>query len=198
MCRNLGASGAFLGAVRRYIVELEGPRKPFGTVKSRCMCRVAAISLRLAVFSTFWGSTCEMGEITAPSWCFGLGQNFGACHLWVSKTTTQNMSYKLNGGGQERASQMRYLGFKICNLGPIFSLFFPKTSLERAENGQTKGNGGYYTNRLHRVKGPSNSTVCPRTAPKRPPKTPKFPRIGCRQPQTKDRPYLGLRGSKCN
>ena len=43
---------------------------------------------------------------------------------------------------------------------------------------------------------PSNSTICPRTAPKRPPKSPDFVHIGRRQPQTKNRPYLGLRGSK--
>ena len=32
--------------------------------------------------------------------------------------------------------------------------------------------------------GPSNSTICPRTAPKRPPKAPKFVHIGRRQSQT--------------
>ena len=47
--------GGLLGAVRGHIVELEGPRGPFGTGKSSCMCRVATISLRLAVFSTFYG-----------------------------------------------------------------------------------------------------------------------------------------------
>ena len=36
--------------------------------------------------------------------------------------------------------------------------------------------------------GPSNSTICPRTAPKRPRKTPKFVHSGRRQPQTKDSP----------
>ena len=44
--------------------------------------------------------------------------------------------------------------------------------------------------------GPSNSTMCPQTAPKTPPKAPEFVHIGRRQPQTKNRPYLGLRGSK--
>ena len=44
--------------------------------------------------------------------------------------------------------------------------------------------------------GPSNSTICPRNAPKRPPKALEVVHIGRRQPQTKDRPYLGLRGSK--
>ena len=40
-------------------MELEGPRGPFGTGKSSgkssCMCRVATISLHLAVFSRFEG-----------------------------------------------------------------------------------------------------------------------------------------------
>ena len=44
--------------------------------------------------------------------------------------------------------------------------------------------------------GPSNSTICPGTAPKRPPKAQEFVHIGRQQPQTKKRPYLGLRGSK--
>ena len=44
--------------------------------------------------------------------------------------------------------------------------------------------------------GPSNSTICPRTAPKRPPKALEFVHIGRRLPQTKNRPYLGLHGSK--
>ena len=52
---------------------------------------------------------------------------------------------------------------------------------------------------LHMPKGPlrpSNSTICPRTAPKRPPKAPILVHIGCRQPRTKSRTYLGLRTSK--
>ena len=78
------------------------------------------------------------------------------------------------------------------------SFFLPKTALEPAENGQMKGNSGYSTHaaRLPCAEGPSNSTPCPRTAPTKPPKTPKFVHIGRRQPQTKNRPYLGLRGSK--
>ena len=28
-------------------------------------------------------STCEMGKIRAPLWCFGFAQNFGGCYLWV-------------------------------------------------------------------------------------------------------------------
>ena len=55
------------------------------------------------------------------------------------------MSEKLNGGGQERASQVPDLHFKICYLGPKSALFLPKTTLEPAENGQMKGNSGYST-----------------------------------------------------
>ena len=49
----LGPFGAFLGALGGHIVELEGPRGLFGTGNSSCMCRVAIISLHLAVFSRF-------------------------------------------------------------------------------------------------------------------------------------------------
>ena len=50
----------------------------------------------------------------------------------------------------------------------------------------------------NRPLGPSNSTICPRSAPKRPPKTPEFVHIGRRHPKSKNRPYLGLHGSKCH
>ena len=43
---------------------------------------------------------------------------------------------------------------------------------------------------------PSNPTICPGNGPKRPPETPNFVHIGWRQPQTKNRPYLWLHGSK--
>ena len=86
------------------------------------------------------------------------------------------------------------------------SLFLPKAALEPAKNGQMKGNGGYSTHAagLPRAEGPSralpkgppNSTICPRTVPKLPPKAPNFVHIGRRQPQTKNKPYLGLRASK--
>ena len=55
MCTSSGAFGGLLGAVHGHIVELEGPRGPFGTGKSSCMCRVATISFHLAVFSRFMG-----------------------------------------------------------------------------------------------------------------------------------------------
>ena len=51
--RQKHSFGGLLGAVRGHIVELEGPRGPFGTGKSSSMCRVATISLDLAVFSRF-------------------------------------------------------------------------------------------------------------------------------------------------
>ena len=50
MCTNSRAFGGLLGAVRGYILQLEGPGGPFGAGKSSCMCRVAIISLHLAVF----------------------------------------------------------------------------------------------------------------------------------------------------
>ena len=53
MCTNCGTFGGLLGAVHGHIVELEGPRGTFGTGKSSCMCRVATISLHLAVLSRF-------------------------------------------------------------------------------------------------------------------------------------------------
>ena len=49
----LGLLGGLLRAVCGHIVELEGPRGPFGTRKSRCMCTVATISIHLAFFSRF-------------------------------------------------------------------------------------------------------------------------------------------------
>ena len=40
---------------------------------------------------------------------------------------------------------------------------------------------------------PSNSMICPGNGPEKAPRKAK-----CRQPQTKNRPYLGLHGSKCD
>ena len=45
---------------------------------------------------------------------------------------------------------------------------------------------------------PSNSGICPGNGPKGPPQAPNFVQIGWRQPQTKNRPYLWLHGSKRN
>ena len=75
-----------------------------------------------------------------------------------------------------------------AKMGP----FLPKTTLQPAETGQMKGNSGYCTHaaRLPHAKGPSrayNSTICPRPAPKRPPRAPESVHIGRRQPQTKTR-----------
>ena len=108
------------------------------------------------------------------------------------------MSQKINGGGQERASQVLGGHFQMCNLGPKSAPVSPKTALQPAKNGQMKGNSGYSTHavRLPRVKRPPNSIICPRTAPKWSPKALKFVHIGRRQPHTKNKPYLGLRDSK--
>ena len=51
LCRNSEAFGGLFGAVRGQIVELKGHRVAFGTGKFSCMCRVAVISLHLAVFT---------------------------------------------------------------------------------------------------------------------------------------------------
>ena len=100
------------------------------------------------------------------------------------------MSQKLNGGGQERASQVLDGYFQICNLGPKSASVSPKTALQPAKNGQMKGNSGYSTHALGRahVKRPPNSIICPRTAPKWSPKALEFVHIGPRQPKTKNRP----------
>ena len=42
------------------------------------------------------------------------------------KYNTQSLSKKLNGGGQERDSQVADLSFKNCNLGPTTAIFGPK------------------------------------------------------------------------
>ena len=55
------------------------------------------------------------------------------------------MSRKLNGGGRERALQGQDLDFKISNLWQKTCLFWSKTALEPAENGQGEEDGGYYT-----------------------------------------------------
>ena len=69
------------------------------------------------------------------------------------------MSQKLNGGGQEQASQVPDLHFKICNLGPKSAFFLPKKALELAKNGQMKGNSGYsaHAARLPNAERPSRA-----------------------------------------
>ena len=85
-------------------------------------------------------------------------------------------------------------GTGVASAGPPFqnlqfrakhSLCLPKTRLEPAENSQMKGNMATLHMQLDLPvpKGPlwhSNSTICPRTAPKRPPKAPEFVHIGRR------------------
>ena len=68
MCTNAGAFGGLLGAVCRYILELEGPRGPFGTWKSSCKCRVATTSFYWAVLSRFWGGFSLKGANFGPKW----------------------------------------------------------------------------------------------------------------------------------
>ena len=48
------------------------------------------------------------------------------------------MSHKLNGGGQERVSQVLDGHFQMCNLGPKSASVSPKTALQPAKNGQTR------------------------------------------------------------
>ena len=66
------------------------------------------------------------------------------------------MSQKLNGGGQERVSQVLDGHFHICKLGPKSASVSPKTALQPAKNSQMKGNSSYSTHavRLPRVKRP--------------------------------------------
>ena len=47
----LGLLGPFWGAARGHVVDLEGPRGPFGKEQSRRMCTAATISLILAIIS---------------------------------------------------------------------------------------------------------------------------------------------------
>ena len=79
-------------------------------------------------------------------------------------------------------------GTGIASAGPPFQnlqfrakirLFLAKTALEPVQNSQMKGNSGYFTHAarpplLKGPLGPSNSTICPRTTPKRPPKAPEL------------------------
>ena len=93
------------------------------------------------------------------------------------------------------------LAFQNLQFRAKSNLFLPKTALEPDGNGQMKGNSGYSTHaaRLPCAKGPlgpSNYPICPRTALRRPPKAQELVHIGHLQPQTNNKPYLGLRGSK--
>ena len=86
--------------------------------------------------------------------------------------------------------QFQKLQFRAKN-----SRFWAKKALEHMQNGQTKGDGGY--------------TLCAASLPrvnelfathdmslKRPKKAPRSSK--CRQPQTNNRPYIWLHGSKCD
>ena len=96
-------------------------------------------------------------------------------------------------------------GTGVASAGPPFqnlqfrakiSLFFPKTALEPAQNGQMKGNSGYSTHatRLPRAAGPlrpSNSTICRQTAPKRLPKPQNLHTLAADGPKPKKDHILG-------
>ena len=104
------------------------------------------------------------------------------------------MGVRDNHTKYEQETQRWRPGTGVASAGPPFenlqfrakiSLLLPKTTPEPAENSQMKGNSGYSTHatRLTVPKGPlgpSNSTICPRAAPKRPPKAPEVVRIGSR------------------
>ena len=81
--------------------------------------------------------------------------------------------------------------FQNLQFRPKISLFSLKTALEPAESGQMKGNSGYSTHAagLPRAKrpplGPSNSTICPRTAPKRPQKPQNLCTLAANSPKPK-------------
>ena len=111
------------------------------------------------------------------------------------------MNQKLNGDGRERASQVLDLHFKICSLGPKSFFLCPKPPKNLLKTAKRRE----IMTTLHMQQGftapksplgPSETTICPRTAPRRPPKAPQFVHIGRGQPQTKNRPYLVLCGSK--
>ena len=78
MCTNSGAFGGLLGAVRGRIVELRGPRGPFGPGKSSCMCRVATIFLHLAVSSRLLGNFGQKKADSGPK-LYILKWRFGTC-----------------------------------------------------------------------------------------------------------------------
>ena len=91
---------------------------------------------------------------------------------------------------------------QICAIVGQSSHFSRKAALVRVQNSQTKANGCYTPRALDflATKGPlvpSNSTICPRNGPKRRQKAPKSAQRAL-APETKNGPYLGLRGSKTN
>ena len=113
------------------------------------------------------------------------------------------MSQKLNGGGWERVSQVADLAFKNCNLAPKTASFCTKPLENLFETAKQKEMVATLHMQLDLLVsksplGPSNSTICSRNAPKWHSKAPEFVHIGCCQLHTKNRPYLGLRGSKCD
>ena len=111
-----------------------------------------------------------------------------------TKYEQETQPWQSGTGVTSAGSPFQNMQFR-AKMGP----FLPKTTLQPAETGQMKENSGYSTHaaRFPRAEGPCRaytSTICPRTAPKGPSKGPKFVHIGHRQPQTKNRQYLGLGG----
>ena len=81
MCTNSWAFGGLLGAVRGHM--LEGPRGPFGTVKSSCMCRVATIPFFLgAVSSKFWGISGQKKRLILALNCRFRNGGAPLAHSW--------------------------------------------------------------------------------------------------------------------
>ena len=105
---------------------------------------------------------------------------------------------KRNGGGWERDSQVADLSFKNCTLGPKTAIFGPKKPRSTFKTAKQKETAG----KLHvRLDFPvSTSSLRPFNlidmSRKRPKKAPRSSK--CRTPETKNRPYLGLHGSKCD
>ena len=100
-----------------------------------------------------------------------------------------------------RVSQLLDNHFKSCNSGPKVNFFSPKLQYNVLKTFKWRK----IVATLHMQqdfpvpKGPlrpSNATICRRTATKRPPKALELVYIGRRHPGTKNRPYLGLCGSK--
>ena len=111
---------------------------------------------------------------------------------------TQILSKKLSGGSQERDSQVADLSFKNCSLGQKTGIFGLKKLWNKFKTAKRREPVVTFDAQLGFLVStsslrPSNSRICPGNGPKRPPEAPK-----CRQPQTKNRPYLWLHGSKCD
>ena len=94
--------------------------------------------------------------------------------------------------------------FKNCSLGPKTAIFGPKKPWNTFKTAKQRETVGTLHMRLDFPVStsslrPSNSMICRGNGPKRPPEAPNADRSSkCQQPQTKNRPYLWLHGSKCD